>query len=43
MGNINRKVCLSVCVIGWSVMTALGALSQEYWHLAITRILLGIL
>ncbi|ELT91494.1 hypothetical protein CAPTEDRAFT_23970, partial [Capitella teleta] len=40
--QINRKVILVVCVLLWSFMTILGGLAKEYWHIAVTRFLLGI-
>ena len=41
--NLNRKVFLFGFILMWSVMTSLGGFATEYWHLAITRLLLGIL
>lgn len=39
--RFNRKNLLAGAVTIWSVCTALGGLAQSYWHLIITRALVG--
>ena len=43
LGKVNRKVCLGVCVLVWSIAAMLGGLATRYWHLILTRLLTGIL
>ncbi|XP_077986710.1 MFS-type efflux pump MSMEG_3705-like [Glandiceps talaboti] len=38
----NRKNLLATCLIFWSLMTLLTGFAQEYWHLLILRLGLGI-
>ncbi len=42
LNNVNRKLFLFACILLWSIMTILGGLCTEYWHLAVTRLLVGI-
>lgn len=39
--RINRRRLLAVVVAGWSSMTALGGMAQNYVHLVVVRVLLG--
>ena len=41
--GMNRKVSLVMCVVLWSLFTILGGFSTRYWHLAVTRLLMGVL
>ena len=43
LNNINRKWLLVICLTFWSAMTLLGGFAHEYWHLALSRLLLGVL
>ena len=43
IGQINKVRALSFCIITWSVMTVLGGFANEYWHIAVARLLLGAL
>ena len=41
-GVYNRKNILAFCLILWSSMTLLTGFSTQYWHLVVTRFILGI-
>lgn len=38
----SRRVIISVALAAWSVMTALCGLAQNFWQLAIARVLVGV-
>ena len=38
----NRKVILTVSMLAWSVMTAITGLAQNFWHLFMARIGVGV-
>ena len=40
--NINRKMIIIVCSIGWSVCTLLSGIIDSYWMFFLMRVLLGI-
>ena len=41
-GVFNRRNILVCCLILWSSMTILTGFSTKYWHLVVTRFILGI-
>ena len=41
-GVFNRKNILAFCLLLWSTMTLLTGFSTKYWHLVVTRFILGI-
>jgi MFS family permease len=41
-GTFNRKNILIFCLFLWSAMTLLTGFSKHYWHLLLTRFILGI-
>ena len=43
IGQINKVRALSGCIIAWSAMTVLGGFANEYWQIAVARLLLGVL
>ncbi|KAK2150664.1 hypothetical protein LSH36_396g03020 [Paralvinella palmiformis] len=40
--NLNRKLMLFIFAIFWSAMTILGGFCNQYWQVALSRLLLGI-
>jgi len=41
--KFHRKWVLVTCVVLWSLMTSLAGFATQYWHLVVTRVLLGVL
>ncbi|CAH1787144.1 unnamed protein product, partial [Owenia fusiformis] len=42
VSSANRKNLLTLIIFLWSCMTILSGLAQTYWHVALTRLLIGV-
>ena len=40
-GSNKRCMILACCLLLWSTMTLLSGFATEYWHLVVTRFILG--